>query len=301
MKRILAWMLCLLCLRSGSAEPAAQVESPKPIIGITIDDSWYESCSIEDIVSAITALPYRPVARVVMSREMEPEAYVDIMRKLSAAADIMACPVDSYEMKHYETAEGYLARFRKSYALLHPYVSLWEIGNEINGEGWLGEDTALIAEKMTAAYDFVQQQGAKSALTAYYSKPGEQRMEMLDWLREWVPQRMKDALAYLWVSYYEDDNADYLPDWKTIFQELAQMFPHSLLGIGECGVTAESATAAQKIARIRRYYTMPRYTERFVGGYFWWYWVQDCLPIEDNVVYKTFQALEQEQYERRTR
>jgi len=40
--------------------------------------------------------------------------------------------------------------------------------------------------------------------------------------------------------------------------------------------TAAGATQASKKAMMRRYYTMPRYVQNYVGGYFWWYFVQDC-------------------------
>ena len=87
---------------------------------------------------------------------------------------------------------------------------------------------------------------------------------------------MKEGLDYLFVSYYEDDNEGFAPDWSEIFTDLQSAFPASKLGIGECGNTAADATQASKKAMMRRYYTMPRYVKNYVGGYFWWYFVQDC-------------------------
>ena len=36
---------------------------------------------------------------------------------------------------------------------------------------------------------------------------------------------------------------------------------------------------------INHYYTMPKYTANYVGGSFWWYWVQDCIPYKNNEVW----------------
>jgi len=40
----------------------------------------------------------------------------------------------------------------------------------------------------------------------------------------------------------------------------------------------------------KRYYQMPKYHERFVGGYFWWNWVKDCIPYKDNEVYEAIKS-----------
>ena len=73
--------------------------------------------------------------------------------------------------------------------------------------------------------------------------------------------------------------------WEDIFKNLEKTFPNSKLGIGECGNTAKNATNQSKIKMINHYYTMPKYTPNYVGGYFWWYWVQDCIPYKNNEVW----------------
>ncbi len=47
------------------------------------------------------------------------------------------------------------------------------------------------------------------------------------------------------MSYYEDDNGGYSPDWR-IFLKSWKIFS-SCLGIGECGNTAQDATQESKI------------------------------------------------------
>ena len=252
------------------------------IWGVTIDDSWYEdaqdasSAKLQSIVRALQALPAKPTVRVVMSKEISPREYEPLFRRLSEVSYVMACPVDSYEMSSYKSVKSYEKRFADAFAALAPYVAIWEIGNEINGEGWLGDDANFIAAKMIAAFELIHKKGAKTTLTAYYTPSGAQKTQMREWLRKFVPQDIKEGLDYLFVSYYEDDNEGFEPDWSEIFTYLQSAFSASKLGIGECGNTAADATQASKKAMMRRYYTMPRYVKNYVGGYFWWYFVQDC-------------------------
>jgi hypothetical protein len=60
------------------------------------------------------------------------------------------------------------------------------------------------------------------------------------------------------------------------------MFPNSKIGFGECGTTT-----ANKAAYISRYYKMNITTPNYVGGYFWWYFKQDCVPYT-NSLWTTF-------------
>ncbi|WP_297945366.1 hypothetical protein, partial [uncultured Campylobacter sp.] len=196
------------------------------IWGVTIDDGWYEDAQdtsgakLQSIVRALQALPVKPTVRVVMSKEISPREYEPLFRRLSEVSYVMACPVDSYEMSSYKSVKSYEKRFSDAFAALAPYVAIWEIGNEINGEGWLGDDANFIAAKMIAAFELIHKKGAKTALTAYYTPSGVQKIEMHEWLRKFVPQDMKDGLDYLFVSYYEDDNEGFAPDWSEIFTDL---------------------------------------------------------------------------------
>jgi hypothetical protein len=85
---------------------------------------------------------------------------------------------------------------------------------------------------------------------------------------------MKKGLDYVFVSYYEDDCNNYQPNWQRVFDSLHVIFPFSMLGIGECG----TVYADRKETYINRYYRMDITTLNYVGGYFWWYYKQDCVP-----------------------
>ena len=110
---------------------------------------------------------------------------------------------------------------------------------------------------------------------------------MEDWLKKYIPEDMKKQLDYVLVSYYEDDNDDYKPNWQNVFNNLEAIFPNVKLGIGECGNNDYKKYSVQsKVQRAKHYYSMPKYVKNYVGGYFWWYWVQDCVPHQNSEVFK---------------
>lgn len=275
-------ILLSLCILFSSLFLTAQ----NPLHGITVDDSWKSKEKLAQIVAAIKAMSVKPTVRIVMSDKITPKEYVTIFKVIHAVAYVMAQPVDSYYMNGYKTVDDYLKRFQGSYKHLAPYVDMWEIANEINGEGWIGDDRQFNADKMYAAYKFINSKKSKTVLTSYEIEPGGQEITMLDWLQKYVPADMKKDLDYLMVSYYEDDHGGFQPDWKATFERLQKMFPNSKLAIGECGNTAKGATIKSKIAMVKHYYTMPKYIKNYAGGYFWWAWVQDCVPHKNNAIWK---------------
>jgi len=259
------------------------IDPTQPIYGITVSDSWSGEDTLQQIVNAIEAMSVKPTVRMVMSQKIAPEDYVWIFKKIHAVAYVVAQPVDSYYMNRYKSVDAYLQRFKESYEHLSPYVDMWEIGNEINGEGWIGDDRQFNADKMYAAYKFIEEKNAKTLLVSYEVAPGDQEMSMMDWLQRYVPEDMKKGLDYMTVSYYEDDHHGFQPDWKSMFETLQTMFPNSILAIGECG---HRGTTEGKVAMVKHYYNMPKYVKNYRGGYFWWYWARDCVPHENNPVWE---------------
>ncbi len=266
----------------------SKAKETKEIFGLTIDDVWYEETALEDVLEGLNNLEVRPTVRIVMSREIEPKEYVELFKSVKEYADIMACPVDSSEMKNFKDRVSYLKRFEDSYENLSQYVDIWEIGNEINGTEWIKQEPELIVDKMLCVAEFMQSRDEKIALTLYCTDSPHQ--DMIDWVKKYVPKKLVVYVDYCFVSYYEDDNGGYLPDWKSIFDDLGDIFPTAFLGIGECGNTAENSTQESKINMVNKYYQMPKYHERFVGGYFWWNWVADCIPYENNAVYEAIKS-----------
>lgn len=238
---------------------------------------------LPEIVDALAHLHHRPTARVVFDEFVPASDYVDAVVQIAAVADVMGELLDSYYVAQYSVDE-YRARAQEYVAALDQHVAIWEIGNEINGEWLCGQDaesctaaqTAAVVAKLEAAFEVVDAAGGTTALTLYYNRDcwSSPDNEMFTWAAANVPPQVRDGLDYVLVSYYEDDCNGLQPDWPAVFDQLATMFPRARLGIGECGTLDPAA----KVEMIRRYYGMELDQPAFVGGWFWWYFVEDMVP-----------------------
>lgn len=243
--------------------------TPERIFGVTVDDI----APLTSIVDSLAKLPHKPTARIVFDEGQAPAYYTDAVAKIGAVAFVMGELLDSQFVKPV-TIDGYGKRATEYLDALGGKVDIWEVGNEINGE-WLGT-TSDVAAKAKSAFDLVKARGYKTALTLYwnascYSKADH---EMFAWTEANIPAAMKNGLDYVLVSYYDDDCPGTKPVWADVFAKLAMMFPTAKLGIGECGTT----TAANKTEFINRYYGLTVPEPRYVGGQFWWYFVNDMVP-----------------------
>lgn len=255
--------------QASNVDAAPDAAASERVVGVTIDDVE----PIDDIVDSLASLSVKPTARVVFDENVPAAYYQEPVAKLHAVSFVMGELLDSFYVKDYSQA-AYEARASEYLAGLGNQVDVWEVGNEINGE-WLGP-TADVVAKMSAAYGLVRAQGAKTALTLYYNHDCWEQAdhEMFKWAADNIPADMKQGLDRVLVSYYEDDCNGYQPDWPSVFQQLGDMFPSSQLGIGECGTT----DATKKQEYVQRYYGMAIDHPRWIGGHFWWYFVQDMVP-----------------------
>lgn len=243
------------------------------IYGVTTDDGY----DGRGVAAAVGALSKKVVTRIVYDGHVPATDYFAGTKQIYQAAYVMGGLLDSLDVKSYSIG-AYLGRMREYLHTLGPYVDIWEIGNEVNGE-WLGDTNAVI-QKISGAFDIAKTSGAVTALTLYYNKGcwADPAHEMFRWIEVNLPLRMKTGLEYVLVSYYEDDCNDLRPDWAAVFARLAKAFPNSRLGIGEMGTTRTSA----KRDHLSRYFKMSLpgviSEPRFVGGYFYWYFHQDMVP-----------------------
>lgn len=255
-------------------EPASEM-----IWGVTVDDIQ----GINDITASLKNLAKKPTTRIVFDEFMPATYYAKATKAISEVSFVMGEILDSWYVSLYSPAE-YEKRTIEYLDLLGDVVDIWEVGNEINGE-WLCDQQRSrcneaqaqeVVTKMSRAYDLVKERGKKAALTLYYNQGcySQSSHEMFTWAAARVPERMKQGLDYVFVSYYEDDCNGLQPDWEKVFSKLAEMFPNSKLGFGECGTNK----ASKKEEYINRYYRMKLSAPRFVGGYFWWYFRSDMVP-----------------------
>jgi len=186
---------------------------------------------------------------------------------------IMGEILDSYYVKDYSIAE-YRSRVKEYLDVHGDKVDIWEIGNEVNGE-WLGNPDH-VATKIEDAYRQVKARNYKTALTLYYNKDcwAHSWEEMFRWAKTRLSNNLRSGLDYVLVSYYEGDCNNLRPDWQSVFDKLGQLFPNSKLAFGEIG----TSNPRKKAQYLKRYYTMKIHHPRYVGGHFWWYYIQDMVP-----------------------
>jgi hypothetical protein len=262
--------------RAQQPLPVSPPSKPKPspmpddfISGVTLDSVW----DLPPLIDSLSKLARRPTARVVFDRDEKAATYVEPLTQIHKVANIMGELLDSFYVKSVALS-SYSARTREYINALGNSVDIWEIGNEVNGE-WLGSTQNVVA-KMTSAYTIVKSRGKTAALTLYYNEDcwANANNEMFKWTEHNVSREMKSHLDYVFISYYEDDCNGLRPDWPSVFARLAKIFPNSKLGFGEVG----TAVNAEKPDTLKRYYDLRDLGAGFVGGYFWWYFVQDMVP-----------------------
>lgn len=249
--------------------PVINSQSNRKVYGITIDGIN----NINSIVSSLDNHAYRMTARIVFDEWIPASDYIIAVNKVDSVSDIMGELLDSYYVKDYSVAQ-YKARTDEYMNTLGGKVDIWEIGNEVNGE-WLGHKDSVKA-KINYAYNKANSLQYRTALTLYYNKDcwENPQNEMFRWVNANISPEMKQGLTYVFVSYYEDDCNNLQPDWQRVFDSLHVFFPNSKLGIGECGTN----NAVLKETYLKRYYSMRITTPGYVGGHFWWYYRQDCVP-----------------------
>lgn len=266
MKKILTFLLTIFL--TAQFLNAATIDTTK-VYGVTIDGIN----KINTIVNSLSSLCKKPTTRIVFDEWIPATDYQDAVNKIHNVSFIMGEILDSYYMKQY-SLQQYTDRTNEYLNLLGDKVDIWEIGNEVNGE-WCGTTSSVVA-KLNASYDIVKSKNKKAALTLYYNFNCWENAsnEMFRWANANISTKMKNGLDYVWVSYYEDDCNGYQPNWQKMMDSLHVMFPNSKIGIGECGTNKST----KKAAFITRYYNTKVTTKNFVGGCFWWYYRQDCIP-----------------------
>ncbi len=262
------------------AAPPAPAPAPAPvtlIAGVTTDNP---SVRTADQMDALASLSRRVMARVVLDVGTPPSDYLASIAEIAKAAEVMAEPLDSSEMPRLSVA-GVRTRIEQFIAILGDRVAAWEVGNEINGN-WVGADPVA---KVEAMFDAARSAGRRTALTLYYENPATPGFDMLPWIDLHIPagHRLRSGLDYVFVSYYEDQNAGRRltqAELDAIFGGLAQRFPNAKVGFGEFGWgDAIPSSDSARAEMIRRFYgyrvpTVPSY----VGGGFYWHFRQTMAP-----------------------
>jgi hypothetical protein len=111
---------------------------------------------------------------------------------------------------------------------------------------------------------------------------------MFTWAAANLPAKLRAGLDDVLISYYPNDCHNHWPTaagWQSVFDRLHAMFPNARLGFGESGISTDRGSPATKAALLTRYYSLPITGDRYVGGYFWWYYAEDAVPYAHNKVW----------------
>jgi hypothetical protein len=247
--------------------------------------------NVAQTTAALQNLPKAPTTRLYFDVQ-EPAGYytaaVDALRPVSY---LMGELLDSSDETSIATA-AYNTRVNSYLAAFGSKVDLWEIGNEVNGN-WTGS-YPTVAAKLTSAYNDVTAAGKRTALTLYYNVgcgDGPAELDPLAFSRAYVPATVRNGLSYVLLSYYEDDCNGIRPSaatWTAYFQQLHALYPNAQLGFGEVGlndpVTAKTTASATSL--MSYYYGISIKLPYFTGGYFWWYFAEDCLPYTSKPLWR---------------
>ena len=267
---------------------------PVPWRGITADSV----VQLPALVAAVRAHRAAPMVRIVMDPGTQPGDYATAISQLRPHAYILAELIDSAAM----ASTSLVGVRRRAHAFATAFagqVDVWEIGNELNGE-WVGSSPDAINAKVQVALDEVAAVHGRTAITLnYWSGPD-------CYARPWeptlvyartMPAALRSRIDVVLLSIYETacDPAQRpgAAQIGTMLARLGVLFPNARLGIGEVGAQrvadglAADPTLAEKQRVARTYYGMQadratRLGPRFVGGFFWWYYVQDAVPRTRN-------------------
>ncbi len=278
---VLAALTSLLVLTLSSTVASAQTPA-QPLYGVTIDNIG----QIKTIVSAESTLPNRPTTRLYFSVS-EPASYYRIaVSDVHAVSNVMGELLDSSDAR-YITTSAFQTRVQSYLSTLDSAVTIWEVGNEVNGN-WTGPYSDGSA-KLTEAYADVAARGATAALTLYANEfaldncgDGTSELTPVQYSEQYVPASVRDGLAYVFESYYPTQCQNTYPTNAQVATEMEQLhalYPNALLGFGETGLPRPANN--RKLATAERVmswaYGLNPGLPYYVGGYFWWYARQDAF------------------------
>jgi hypothetical protein len=270
-KKVISFLI--IALLSAQLSFSSTVDTNR-IWGVTIDGIN----NLNNIATSLSSLCKKPTTRIVFDEFVAAADYQTAVNQIHNVSFIMGEILDSYYMNQYNLTQ-YVARTNEYVNLLGDKVDIWEVGNEVNGE-WLGTISDVVC-KIDTAYKIIKSHCKKTELTLYYNKNCYENAqnEMFRWVNQRLSTSMRNGLDYVLISYYEDDCNNLQPNWQQVFDSLHTLFPNSKIGIGECG----TSTSSKKATYINRYYKMNVTTPNYIGGYFWWYYRQDCVPYSNTL------------------
>lgn len=256
--------------------PGARAARDPVLYGVTIDRVSHLSA----IVFGAEALPERSTTRVYFDVHEPASHYLHAVRVLAPHTTVMGELLDSSDERSISV--GAFGRRVASYLrMLGPYVSILEVGNEVNGN-WTGPYTSVTA-KLTEADELVSRAGGQTALTStttLVAATGGPSSAPMAFSEKYLPPTVRRTIDYVLLSYYEPNCGGRRPSaaaWTAEFTRLHQLYPAAAVGFGEVGLDRPVRQATLRRARsiMAYYYGLKIPLDYYVGGYFWWYSAED--------------------------
>jgi hypothetical protein len=266
----------------GSTPAAHASPSPARLFGVTVD----EIGKLRSITRSLAALPRRATTRVVFDVHQPAQYYVQAVQAIHGVSGVMGELLDSSDEQAISTAE-LRSRAEAYLSALGGNVDIWEVGNEVNGN-WTG-NYAVVAEKLTAAFDAVRVAGGRTALTLFANNfgpencgDGSAELTPTQFSQSYVPTRVAAGLDYVLLSYYPTQCRGREPSAAEVascLEALHAIYPNAALGFGEVGLPrrVHRSTLAKAEQIMRWAYSLKPGLPYYIGGYFWWYGAEDAL------------------------
>lgn len=288
-------------MAAGLVAAAAWLPGPATADGRALPTPWRGVTTervdrLDDLVAALGSHAERPTVRIVFQPGATPASYAVAVRRVRRVAYVMGQPFDSTAMR-----AASVSRYRRRTAAFverfGDRVDVWEIGNELNGS-WVGRPRTIDA-KVAAAYDVVERDHAaehlRSAITLNYWPShdcyGHPWERTLAFARQ-LPRRVRHGVDVVLLSFYETACVPRAhptdAQFVRVFTRLGRVFPQARLGMGEIGAQGaadglpQDPSLQEKQRVAARYYGLQSplraaLGRRYVGGYFWWYYLQDAV------------------------
>ena len=272
-------LLCLPPLATGSRRPR---EARGVLYGVTID----RITGLSETLTSLRALPDRPTLRVVFDRSEPARYYAAATRRLAGASFVMGELLDSSAERSI-SASALRTRARTYLRQLGPYVSVWELGNELNGN-WTGP-YAQVAAKTRAAFSVLSAARAPLALTLYandfapdHCGDGPAELTPPQFARRYLPPRSAPGCPTCSSPTTRRSARASSPRPQSSPSTSARSMPSS--GTPSSGSERSGFPGPSRVRRPQRRrqimrwaYGLDPHLRYYAGGYFWWYGAEDAL------------------------
>lgn len=253
------------------------------LYGITIDNAndGFISTQASNIATIASDTGFPITTRVVFDEGTMGADWVSSVETLTPVCQVMGMLIDSEYIDTLNVTQ-YGDRATDFLGALGGVVSIWEVGNEVNGN-WTGDPTD-VAAKVLAAFNVFHGAGKPTAITVYYNPNGVDGAEPTpqEWTSTYLDSAVRNGVDYVLISYYEVDFDNYRPPAsvvQSLVEDLHALYPNALVGFGEVGLdnAVTGGTLAQAADIMAYYYALDIPLAYYCAGMFWWYGGEDVL------------------------